>query len=200
MPPPTKVRALGVEHLDMRGQCGEGERVEREQVLSVLGLAVRLNHLAVDDDAGRADGEDSGVEVEQVSASARQLAAPHARGRFEHPQREERSPSYLAKSSKSLTLKVASGNPCARQHAAIQLSFVGRGRPRRRAAAEIAPHVREVASSESKTTTRLSQCSSSPRVRGPQLRIAAHCHNSPTVTNVTHNVAPVSRAASGPLS
>jgi hypothetical protein len=34
-----------------------------------------------------------------------------------------------AKSSKSLTLKVASGNWCARQHAAIQLSLAGRGRP-----------------------------------------------------------------------
>ena len=39
-------------------------------------------------------------------------------------------PSCLAKSSKSFVLKVASGRPWARQHAAIQLSLIGRGRPR----------------------------------------------------------------------
>jgi hypothetical protein len=42
-----------------------------------------------------------------------------------------------------LELKVASGNPCARQQAAIQLSLAGLGRPRRRADADSAPHVRE---------------------------------------------------------
>jgi hypothetical protein len=77
-------------------------------------------------------------------------------------------PSCSAKSSKSLTLKVASGNWCARQHAAIQLSLAGRGRPRRLASAEILPHVREVASSEFSTTTRPSHSSRSSRVRGPQ--------------------------------
>ena len=39
-------------------------------------------------------------------------------------------------------------------------------------------------------TTRSSHCSSSSRVRAPQLRMAAHCHSSPTVTNVAHHVAP----------
>ena len=53
------------------------------------------------------------------------------------------SPSCAAKSSKSLTLKVARANWCARQHAAIQLSLAGRGRPRRRAAAEILSQARE---------------------------------------------------------
>jgi len=58
-------------------------------MLCVLRLTVRLDHLAVDHHAGRADRERSGVEVEQFPASARQFAAPHARGRFEYPQREE---------------------------------------------------------------------------------------------------------------
>jgi hypothetical protein len=75
-------------------------------------------------------------------------------------------PSCPAKSSKSLTLRVARGNWRARQHAAIQLSLAGRGRPRRRAAAEILPHDREVASSEFSTTTRPSHCCSSSPVRG----------------------------------
>ena len=87
--------------------------------------------------------------------------------------------------------------PCARQHAAIQLSLAGRGRPRRLASAEILPHVREVASSEFSTTTRPSHSSRSSRVRGPQLRVVAHCHTRPRVTNVTHHVMPVSLAASG---
>jgi hypothetical protein len=79
----------------------------------------------------------------------------------------------------------------------IQLSLAGRGRPRRLASAEILPHVREVASSEFSTTTRPSHSSKSSRVRGPQLRVVAHCHSSPTVTNVTPYVMPVSLAASG---
>jgi hypothetical protein len=40
------------------------------------------------------------------------------------------SPSYVAKSAKSFTFSVASGRPAVRQHAAIHMSFVGRGRPR----------------------------------------------------------------------
>jgi hypothetical protein len=59
------------------------------------------------------------------------------------------------------------------------------------------PQAREVASSECRTTTRPSHCSSCSRVRGPQLRVVAHCHSSPTVTNVTHHAAPVSLAAIG---
>ena len=58
-------------------------------MLGVLRFAVRLDDLAVHDDPGRLDGERPGVQVEQVAASARQLAAPHARGRLQHPQREE---------------------------------------------------------------------------------------------------------------
>src|SRR5690348_9388496 len=64
------------------------------------------------------------------------------------------NPSCAAKSWKSLTLKVARANWCARQHATIQLSLAGRGRPRLRAAAEILPQARDVASSEFRTTTR----------------------------------------------
>ena len=80
---------LLVELLDVRLQRGQRERVERQDVLSVLGLAVRLDHPAVHDDPRGFDGECSGVQVEQVTARARQLAAAHARGSFEHPQREE---------------------------------------------------------------------------------------------------------------
>ena len=68
---------------------GQRERVERQHVLSVLGLAVRLDHPAVHDDPRDLDRERSGVQVEQIPAGARQLAAAHARGGFEHPQREE---------------------------------------------------------------------------------------------------------------
>jgi hypothetical protein len=75
---------------------------------------------------------------------------------------------------------------------------VGRPRSSRRlAVAEILPHAREAASSEFRTAIRPSQRSSSSRVRGPQLRMVAHCYSSPTVTNVTHSVAPVSLVASG---
>ena len=41
-----EILALTVEHLDMRLQDGQRERVERQDVLSVFGLAVRLDHLA----------------------------------------------------------------------------------------------------------------------------------------------------------
>lgn len=83
------VAPFAVQHLDVHPENGEGERVERQDVLRVLGLAVRLNDLAVHHDAGRVDGEHPGRQVEQITASARQLAASHARGGFEHPQREE---------------------------------------------------------------------------------------------------------------
>jgi hypothetical protein len=84
-----EVLALLVEHLDVCLEYGECERVERQRVLCVLGLAVRLDHLAVDDYPRGFDFERSGVEVEQVAACARQLAAAHARCCFEDPQREE---------------------------------------------------------------------------------------------------------------
>jgi hypothetical protein len=65
------------------------------------------------------------------------------------------------------------------------------------ASAEIRPHIREVASSEFSTTTRPSHRSKSSRVRDPQLRVVAHCHSSPTVTNVTHHAMPATLAAIG---
>jgi hypothetical protein len=80
---------LLVELLDVHLQGGERERVERQDVLSVLGLAVRLDHPAVDNDPRSLYGERSGVQVKQVTPSARQLAAPHARGGFEYRQRKE---------------------------------------------------------------------------------------------------------------
>jgi hypothetical protein len=43
------ILALTVEHLDMRLQGDQRERVKGQQVLSVLCLAVRLDHLAVHD-------------------------------------------------------------------------------------------------------------------------------------------------------
>src|SRR6266567_548 len=58
-------------------------------MLRVLGLAVRLDHLAIDDDPGYFDLERAAVEVEQVAVSARQFTAPHARGHLQDPQREE---------------------------------------------------------------------------------------------------------------
>jgi hypothetical protein len=47
-------------------------------VLRVLGLAIRLDDLAVDHNAGCLDSECSALQVEQVAASAGQLAPPHA--------------------------------------------------------------------------------------------------------------------------
>jgi hypothetical protein len=70
-------------------RTGQGERVERQEVLGVFGFAVVLDHPAIHDDPGYLDREGSGVQAEQVPADACQLAAPHARGSFEDPQREE---------------------------------------------------------------------------------------------------------------
>ena len=58
-------------------QGGQREPVERQDVLSVLGLAVRLDYPPVDDSRGLYS-ECSGVQVEQVTRSTRQFAAPHA--------------------------------------------------------------------------------------------------------------------------
>nr|WP_246116128.1 hypothetical protein [Trebonia kvetii] len=68
-----EVLALLVEHFDVGLEDGLGERVQRQEVLRVLRLAVRLDHLAVDDDACLLDLKCSGVEVEQVDACARQI-------------------------------------------------------------------------------------------------------------------------------
>jgi hypothetical protein len=83
------ILALTVEHLDMRLQGGQRERVKGQQVLSVLCLAVRLDHLAVHDHPRDIDLKRAGGQVEEVPPRACQLAAPHARGGFEHPKREE---------------------------------------------------------------------------------------------------------------
>jgi hypothetical protein len=84
--------------------------------------------------------------------------------------------SCSAKSLKSLMLKVASGKSWARQHAAIQLSLAGRGRPRRLASAEILPYVREVASSESKPQLEIFAGARSPAARGRPLPQFADGH------------------------
>ncbi len=55
----------------MHLQGGQRERVERQDVLSVFGLAVRLDHPAVDNDPRGLYGERSGVQVEQVTVSSR---------------------------------------------------------------------------------------------------------------------------------
>ena len=78
-----------VEPFDVCLQRGQRERVEGQDVLSILGLAVRLDHSAVDNDARDLDRERSGVQVEQIPACTRQFAAPHSRGGFEYPQGEE---------------------------------------------------------------------------------------------------------------
>jgi hypothetical protein len=69
---------LFVELLDVHLQGGQRKRVERQDMLSVLGLAVRLDYPPVDDDSRGLYSERSGLQVEQVTASARQFAAPHA--------------------------------------------------------------------------------------------------------------------------
>lgn len=59
----------------------------------------------------------------------------------------------MAKSAKSLVLNVASGRPSARQQAAIQVSFTGRGRPRSWARACKSPQVVATRSSYCSTVT-----------------------------------------------
>jgi hypothetical protein len=53
---------------------GQGERVERKDVLCVLGLAVRLDDLAVDDDTRRFDLKRSRVKASALRAAARRAA------------------------------------------------------------------------------------------------------------------------------
>ena len=62
---------LLVELLDVHRRGGQRERVERQDVLSVLGLAVRLDHPAVDNDPRGLYGGRSGVQVEPVMVSSR---------------------------------------------------------------------------------------------------------------------------------
>jgi hypothetical protein len=64
---------LLVELVDMGLEGGERERVEGQEVLGVLGLAVRLDHLAVDHDASHPDAEGAAVEVKATALCA---AAP----------------------------------------------------------------------------------------------------------------------------
>jgi hypothetical protein len=63
--------------------------VQAETVLLSQSPQVRLDHLSIDYHPRGFDFEGSGAEVEQVATCARPFAAPHARGCFEHPQREE---------------------------------------------------------------------------------------------------------------
>jgi hypothetical protein len=58
----AEVAPLLVELLDVRLEDGQGERVERQDVLSVLGLAVRFDHPAVHDDPGHLDRERARVD------------------------------------------------------------------------------------------------------------------------------------------
>ena len=81
-----KMSALLVERFDVRLQRGQSELVERQDVLSVFGLAIRLDDPAVYDDAGYLDRERPGVQVEQVTAGAcrsqRRMPEVASRGRL----------------------------------------------------------------------------------------------------------------------
>ena len=72
----AEVGALLVEHLDVKLQRSEGERVEREGSLRAVGLAVRFDDLAVHDNARYLDREGSRVQAEPVPTCPGQLAAP----------------------------------------------------------------------------------------------------------------------------
>jgi hypothetical protein len=65
------------EHLDMRLQHSESERIQRQDVLRILRLAISITWPSTttlgDLDRKRARGQ-----VEPVPASASQLASPHA--------------------------------------------------------------------------------------------------------------------------
>lgn len=102
----------------------------------------------------------------------------------------------MAKSPKSLVFRVANGSSSTRQHAAIHVSFTGRGRPRCWARACSWPHVIATASSYSKTAACCRHSASSARRRGPQLRSVAHLVSSPSVTKLMHKVWPASLARS----
>ncbi len=74
-----EIPALLVERFDVGLQRGQSERVERQHVLSVFGLAIRLDDPAIYDDAGYLDRESPGVQVEQVNDGrlpARSAACP----------------------------------------------------------------------------------------------------------------------------
>jgi hypothetical protein len=65
-----EIPALLVERFDMGLQRGQSERVERQHVLSVFGLAIRLDDPAIYDDAGYLDRKSPSVQVEQVTTGA----------------------------------------------------------------------------------------------------------------------------------
>ena len=65
--------ALLVELANMVTEYSEGEWVERQHVLRVLCLDVRLDHPPVDDDSRRSDVERPGIEVQEVAMRARQI-------------------------------------------------------------------------------------------------------------------------------
>lgn len=69
---------LRFEHRNVDAERGEGERVEREDSLCVLRLAVRLDHPAINHDEGLGDREGSRFEVKPVPARPRQFTAAHA--------------------------------------------------------------------------------------------------------------------------
>jgi hypothetical protein len=70
------ILALPIEHLDMRLQGGQRERVKGQQGLSVLCLAVRLDHLAVHDHPRDIDLKGSQVEEAAARLPARSAACP----------------------------------------------------------------------------------------------------------------------------
>jgi hypothetical protein len=67
---------LLVQPLDVRLQRGQRERVERQYVLSVLGLAVRLDHPAVHRDAGDLDQGGACGAADPASAPGSPLGWP----------------------------------------------------------------------------------------------------------------------------
>ena len=70
------ILALPVEHLDMRLQGGQRERVKGQQGLSVLCLAVRLDHLAVHDHPRDIDLKGSQVEEARRAPASSQRRMP----------------------------------------------------------------------------------------------------------------------------
>jgi hypothetical protein len=82
---------FAVEHLDMHRQDSDSERIEGQDVLRVLGLAVRLNHPAVHDYPGWADVEGSGFKSGACGAAGPASAPGSA---VERPAR--RTPGHAA--------------------------------------------------------------------------------------------------------
>jgi hypothetical protein len=72
----AEVPPLLVELLDVCLEDVQGEWVERQDVLSVLGLAVRFDHPAVHDDAGNLDRERARVKRRRCATPGPALPAP----------------------------------------------------------------------------------------------------------------------------